>query len=117
MLKHKQVGNIGESLAVMTLKNKGYEILAINFKTMIGEIDIVAKDKSYIVFVEVKARESLDFGCPREAVNSKKQQKIKLVATQYLKKYKKLDQNCRFDVIEIIGDKYNFKCEHLENAF
>ncbi len=117
MLKDKQVGNIGESLAVMTLKNKGYEILAINFTTRIGEIDVIAKDRNYIVFVEVKTRENLDFGYPREAVNFKKQQKIKLVATEYLKRNKKLEHNCRFDVIEIIGDKLNFECEHLENAF
>ena len=70
-------GRKGEAEAVAFLKKEGYKILETNFKTKIGEIDIIAQDKeNRIIFVEVKARASTKFGMPREAVNLKKQQTI-----------------------------------------
>lgn len=110
----KELGLKGEVLAKEYLINKGYKILDTNYKNKIGEIDIIAKIKNTIVFVEVKARESIRFGYPREAVNYYKQQKIRNVAIGYLKfkgLYEKVD--VRFDVIDIIGDKIT----HIENAF
>lgn len=110
---NKVTGDSGEQLAKEYLKKNGYKILKTNYKTNIGEIDIIAKQKDFIVFVEVKTRKNDYFGLPREAVNSFKQQKIRQVATQYIKFNKLFDASCRFDVIEILGDKIS----HLENCF
>ena len=111
--KNRAKGIIGETLALQYLKKHGYKIIKQNYTCPIGEIDIIASKKRCIVFVEVKARESDAFGRPGEAVNYYKQQKIRKVATTYLKFNKKIDASCRFDVIEILGDEIN----HIENAF
>jgi len=106
-------GKFGEKLALKHLKKSKYKILEVNYTNKIGEIDIIAKDKDIIVFVEVKYRELSAFGMPREAVNINKQRKIKSVALSYLKMVNQLNTSCRFDVIEILGDKI----EHLKNCF
>lgn len=110
---NRAIGIEGETQAEKYLKKKKYKIIAKNYKNIIGEIDIVAKQKETIVFVEVKKRETLCFGRPSEAVDENKQQKIRTVALYYLKQHKMLDFPCRFDVIEILGDDIN----HIENAF
>lgn len=109
-------GTRGEIIASNYLINKGYTIVERNYKNKIGEIDIIAKQGNIIVFVEVKTRMSRGFGDPLEAVNYKKQQKIKNVATSYLMKVKKLNSLCRFDVISILGDA-DEEIVHIENAF
>ena len=110
---NKKVGNIGEATAVNFLKQKGYKIVELNYTNKLGEIDIIAKDKEVLVFVEVKARSSDKFGMGREAVNFRKQQKIRLVAQGYLKYKKLFDVSCRFDVLDIMNDEIT----HIENAF
>lgn len=107
------VGGIGEAKAFLYLKNKGYRIIDTNYKNKIGEIDIIAAKDNYLIFIEVKNRSTLMFGYPREAVTTKKQQKIRNVATLYLIKNGKMNANVRFDVIEVNGDNI----EHIENAF
>ena len=96
-------GKRSEIIAANYLKKKGYKILETNYKNKIGEIDVIAKDKDYIVFVEVKARMSGAFGHPFEAIDEMKQQKIHAVASLYLVKNKKYGTNCRFDAISILG--------------
>ena len=114
MVDNKVTGLKGEFRAKQFLENKGYKILESNYKNKIGEIDLIAVDKSYLVFVEVKTRESLRFGYPREAVNFYKQQKIRRVAMGYLKHKGLFDKvNIRFDVVDILGDDIT----HIENAF
>lgn len=110
---NRATGIFGEIQAAQYLKKKKYKILAKNFMCVLGEIDIVAQQKKTIVFVEVKKRETLRFGWPREAVDEYKQEKIRKVALYYLKQFKLLESPVRFDVIEIIGDNIN----HIENAF
>lgn len=113
-------GKIGEIIAADFLKKKGYKIVACNYKNLIGEIDIIARDpidKSCLVFVEVKTRASLAFGDPAEAVNFYKQRKIRQVATAYLKQHHLLDTNFRFDVITIVGTQQDYEIRHIENAF
>ncbi len=110
---NKVIGNSGEISAQKFLEKRKYKILAINYKNKIGEIDIIAKQNDTYVFVEVKNRETLVFGRPSEAVNYYKQQKIRKIAQLYLLENKLLDVNCRFDVVEIIGDQIN----HIENCF
>ena len=108
-----KIGKEQEEIAVKFLKDKGYRIIHRNYVCKIGEIDIIAEHKGFVVFVEVKYRKSDYFGMPREAVNYYKQQKIKRVATFYLKWNRSLNTKCRFDVVEILGDKI----EHIENCF
>lgn len=112
-VKNKIEGGVGEIKVVNFLKDKGYRIIQTNYKTKFGEIDIIAFKDGVIVFVEVKRRSTLAFGRPIEAVDFRKQQKIRKVAEIYLMLKKKFDANCRFDVIEVLGDKIN----HVENAF
>lgn len=110
----KILGATGEEKAAEFLKGKGYKILETNFSNKIGEIDIIAKDKEFVVFVEVKARSTKAFGLPSEAVNFFKQQKIRKVSLSYLKSKKMLGKiQCRFDVVEVLGDEIR----HIMNAF
>ena len=106
-------GDIGENKAVKYLIDKGYEILETNYKNKLGEIDIIAKDDTRIVFVEVKARATAKYGYPREAVNEYKQRKIRMVAESYLKSKRLLNSYIRFDVIEILAGNIT----HLIAAF
>lgn len=106
-------GKSAEKIAAEFLINKGYEVLELNYNLPIGEIDIIAKNMEYYVFVEVKYRKNLKNGYPREAVGKTKQNKIKNVALSYIAEKEIGDENFRFDVIEIL----NNEIEHLENAF
>lgn len=81
---NKITGDIGEELAKEFLIRENYQILYKNFKTKIGEIDLIAKDKDTVVFVEVKTRKSLEFGMPYEAVDQRKIKKIIRVAENYI---------------------------------
>ncbi len=103
----------GEKGARDYLEKKGYKILAANYKTKVGEIDLIAADKGTLVFVEVKARTSDAFGQPIEAVTPYKVRKIVLVAKQFMLQKRVGDVPVRFDVIEILGDRLR----HTENAF
>ena len=110
----KLLGRTGEVNAEKFLKKLGYKILARNFKTVVGEIDIIAKDGDTVVFVEVKTRTSEKFGVPSEAVDLKKREKYFKVAEEYLvKNYKTTDVECRFDVVEALNGQIN----HIINAF
>lgn len=114
---NKQLGNIGESLAVKYLKEQGFKNIKSNVRNKIGEIDIIAYDKQTLVFFEVKTRSSLAFGYPKEAVNIRKQNKIKNIALAYLKYNRLLETNIRFDVLEIIGNIQDYNINHIKNAF
>ena len=112
--KNRIKGRTGEALAICYLKNNNIKVLETNYTNVIGEIDIIAKDNdNRILFIEVKMRSSANFGYPREAVNYKKQQKIRRVAELYLKINHLIDAYTRFDVIEILGDNIT----HIKAAF
>lgn len=106
-------GKLGEWIAKQYLKLHFYKILTTNFKSYTGEIDIIAKKKKVIVFVEVKFRTNTDMGLPREAVDFRKQKHIQKTALCYLKYIDAMDSDIRFDVVEIL----NFKITHIKNAF
>jgi putative endonuclease len=110
------LGERGEELAVKFLKKKGYRIVKKNFSTPMGEIDIIAEQNGTLVFVEVKTRESIDFGHPYEAVNRRKRKKIANVALLYLKKLKE-PPPCRFDVVSISYERGVPECELIPDAF
>jgi putative endonuclease len=111
------LGSEGEHLAVKFLKKRGYKIIARNYKTPIGEIDIIAEDGDTIVFVEVKTRTDDSFGQPFEAVNRRKRQKMKNLALLYLKKQGK-ESPVRFDILSIFYmNNGNKEIEHIKDAF
>ena len=113
MNKYK-VGASGETSATNYLKDKGYVILARNYRFERNEIDIICEKKGTIVFVEVKKRSGDKFGSPIEAVTLEKTKKIMFVAQQYLISRELLDKcKARFDVIGITKDKFT----HIEGAF
>jgi putative endonuclease len=111
-----KLGDKGEGLACNFLKKKGYRVILRNFKTSLGEIDIIAKDKDTLVFIEVKTRESLQYGQPFESVTRIKRKKIANVATLYLKKLKEIPA-CRFDIVSIYHKKGNLVFELIKDAF
>lgn len=113
MLNKRELGNNKESVAAEFLRKKNYEILHRNFRCRTGEIDIVAKDGEYIVFCEVKYRSGIGFGFPEEAVDGRKQNKIRRVAQYFLTKYNINQTLVRFDVIAILGNEI----KHIRNAF
>ena len=107
------IGKQGEALAVKFLKQNKYKILQTNFSTHVGEIDIIAIKNNVVTFVEVKYRSSLKFGSPREAVNTHKQNKIRLVASQFLQTNNLSGAQVQFDVVEILDGEIT----HIPNAF
>lgn len=112
----KSFGQHGEEVAVSYLKKKGYALLHRNYRTPLGEADIIVKDNNAIVFVEVKARTSVAFGQPFEAVDSRKQEKLKKIALYYLK-HNNIQAPVRFDVISIISRNGKEEVNHIIEAF
>ncbi len=110
------LGKEGEEIAITYLRKKGYRILRRNYRTVFGEIDIIAKDKDTIVFTEVKTRTDETFGYPFEAVNRRKREKIKKVALAYIKKLKR-EVPARFDVLSINFENEKKQIKHIKDAF
>jgi putative endonuclease len=115
--RRQQVGEAGEALAARMLRKRGYRIVATNYRTALGEIDIVARDGDTIVFVEVKARQSTRFGAPKWAVTPRKQRKISMVALSYLKATGQSAAKARFDVVSIRSGPLRPEVEIIRNAF
>lgn len=107
----------GETLAVWYLEKNGYKILEQNYRNRMGEIDIIAREKKTLVFVEVKSRRSIRYGSPKWAVTPKKQRKISMVALYYLKTTKQIDVKARFDVVAITSNRDEPQIEIVKNAF
>ena len=95
-------GIIGEELAAGFLSAKGYKILLKNYESPVGEIDLIAKEKGALVFIEVKTRSSEAMGSPAESVTFQKRQQIVKTAQYYLKRYGIKDVPCRFDVVSVL---------------
>ena len=110
------LGKEGEDIAADFLKKNGLSILRKNYRTVFGEIDIIARDREVIVFVEVKTRADNAFAHPFEAVNQKKREKIRKVALCYMKGQKK-EFPARFDVLSITMDKGKTLIDHIKDAF
>ena len=113
--KNKEVGKFGEKTAQEYLKKLGWKILDTNFHySRYAELDIIAKDKDSIVFVEVKTRSTNAFGHPFESINHKKLENIFKAGLAWLKTTKEPYKNFRIDVISILGQE-NPQIEHLKN--
>ncbi len=111
------LGRRGEERAVSYLKGLSYRILERNYKSRFGEIDIIAKDKGVLSFVEVKTRQTPSFGKPEEGVHPKKQHQLSKVALDYLHKNKLTNCEARFDVIAIQFLPQGEEIELIKNAF
>ena len=110
----RMVGTEQETKVQEYLQTQGYEVLARNFYTKYGEIDLIAKKDGYLVFIEVKYRAGDRFGAPEEAVDFRKQRKIIASAQYYMYKNRiPFDTPCRFDVAGVMGDTIRI----TENAF
>ena len=108
-------GRLGEEIALKYIISKGGTIVEKNYRTKMGEIDLIARMNGDLVFVEVKSRSNINYGYPCEAVNYKKKRKITNVAKYYILDNSLEDISVRFDVIEIyLTDK---KINHIVNAF
>ncbi|ACL69497.1 YraN family protein [Halothermothrix orenii] len=116
-MQNRELGDWGEKKAVRYLKSKGYQVIKTNYRCLIGEIDIIAIDNNFLVFVEVKTRRSIAYGVPACAVNFDKQKKIRKVARHYLKSNMINKYQIRFDVISIIVKNNRGFLKHIKNAF
>lgn len=120
MGRNNLTGAWGEAQAAEYLRKKRYQILATNYRCRFGEIDIIAANRKYLVFVEVKLRKSDSFASAFEYVDSRKQDRIRTTASVYLSEISTALQP-RFDVIEIYApegtETQNPKIHHMEDAF
>ena len=116
MAEHNELGKLGEDLAVQYLTDKGYEILERNWRNIHKEIDIIAKEGDDLVIVEVKARQTDEYGDPDIAVTKRKQRMLIAAANAYITR-KGLDVETRFDIVSIVFKDGEPVIEHIEDAF
>lgn len=120
MGRNNLTGAWGEALAAQYLEKKGYKLLAANYRCRFGEIDLIVRDRKYLVFVEVKLRKSGSFAQAREYVDYHKQNRIRTTASIYLSQNESRLQP-RFDVIEIYAPEGIQTADpvihHMEDAF
>jgi len=116
MNETQKTGGEGETKAVEYLRSIGYEILERNWKHSNQEIDIIAKDKLFLVIAEVKTRSSNAFGEPEVFVNRQKQKNLIKAANAYLEK-KDLLLESRFDILSVMKKGETYSVNHIQNAF
>lgn len=113
MYQRHVVGKYGEDVAERYLKQKGYKIINRNFSCRQGELDIIAENSEYIVFIEVKTRSNFLYGNPVDSVGKDKQRHMKKVAKYYLHIHGWENRFVRFDVIEVYIDRGIAKVNHI----
>ncbi|MBR6691886.1 MAG: YraN family protein [Bacteroidaceae bacterium] len=116
MAEHNLLGRKGEMLASRYLMDKGFAILHYNWRSGHKEIDIIAKERDTLVFVEVKSRSSELYGNAEQAVDDKKIRLLLSAAQTYILKYG-IDLKYRFDIITVIGVCEPYRIEHIRDAF
>ncbi len=114
----QDIGRLGETLAVNYLKKQGFKILETNYRCPIGEIDIVAKQKDCLVFVEVRTKTGPEFGTPEESVTAAKKKKMANTAYFYLKQNNCIESDWRIDfmAVELDGKYKPSRIELFQNA-
>lgn len=115
--RRHELGKQGEDLACAELERRAYAILARGYRTRHGEIDIVARHEGMIVFVEVKARGSVEFGGAAAAVTPWKQRRLTCMAADYLARHALHDTPCRFDVVTVDAAEGGIRIEVYPHAF
>ena len=98
---HEEVAQIGENAAARYLQSRGYAILERNYRTDLGEIDIIARQGKDLVFVEVKSRTPSNSFAPSQSVTQAKRSRLARLARVYMATRARKDERCRFDVVEV----------------
>ncbi len=117
-MKRRDTGILGEKLAGDFLKKRGYRIYETNYRCPEGEVDIVARHKDSLVFIEVRSKRSLEFGSPEESITPTKMERLRAVAAHYLQTHNNLPSLWRIDVaaVEIDQKGKPLRIEIIENA-
>ena len=116
-MTRRDTGALGEKLARDFLKKRGYRIRETNYRCREGEIDIIARQRDYLVFVEVRTKTSLEFGSPEESITRAKMEKVIAVANHYCQTHDNLPELWRIDVVAIVLErKGKPRIELIENA-
>lgn len=117
-MKRQTTGIIGEKLAADFLTRQGYQIIEKNFRCKEGEVDIIANDGPFLVFVEVRAKHNRNYGSPEESVTARKKEHLKNVAARYLATHDNLPLEWRIDfvAVELDGRGKPLRLEVIKNA-
>jgi putative endonuclease len=113
----QELGKRGEDLACAELEKRGYVVLDRRFRTRRGELDIIARDGSVLVFIEVRARSGRRYGTPFESVTWQKRQRLSQMAASYLSIKHVAHVACRFDVVSVIEEHGMHTIELVRGAF
>ncbi len=106
-MNRKKTGQHGEKLALDFLKKHGYKIMETNYRSRYGEIDIVSRHKNTLIFTEVRAKTSLDYGSPEESITETKARHLRATAYNYLQTHENLSTQWQIDFIAIEIDEKN----------
>ena len=112
----KELGNLGERFALQFLQEKGLNVIQQNYRFQRNEVDIICEEKNYLIFVEVKTRQTAQIGPPWKAVTKQKQRQIIKCAHHYLVS-KDQHKEARFDIVSIVHNSKGTFIEHIEEAF
>jgi len=115
--ERRDLGKLGEELALKEIKGIGYKCLARNYRCPLGEVDLVAKDGDTLVFIEIKTRKGKSIGYAKEAVNGRKRRQLSKVALTYIKANNCWHMRSRFDVVAISFNHNGREIEIIKNAF
>ena len=116
MAEHNLLGNKGEMLASRYLMDKGFAVLHYNWRCGHKEIDLIARERDTLVFVEVKSRRDESYGDASDAVTPQKIRHLISAAEAYVTRYK-IDSPFRFDVVTVVGAAEPYRIEHIRDAF
>ncbi len=112
------IGRQGEDIAADWLTSHNYTIVTRNYRKRFGEVDIIARQDEWLVFIEVKTRSSARFGSPLDSVTEKKQHQLSRIANDYLSRNDALDTLCRFDVVSVVLEEGHApRVDVIVNAF
>ena len=117
-MNRQEVGRLGERLAAKFLRRRGYHIIETNFRCRGGEIDIIARQRDCLVFIEVRTRSSSSFGSPEESITQAKRSRLIFTALTYISSHNKLPEQWRIDVVAVEVDAQGQakRIEIIENA-
>ncbi|WP_305041609.1 YraN family protein [Geoalkalibacter sp.] len=116
-LARQSLGRWGEEAASAFLQERGFQVVARNLRTPLGEIDLIVRQGRDLVFVEVKTRRTARFGAPQDAVTVRKQRQIIRAAQWYLGSGRHGGLQPRFDVVAVLASAAGPRIEHIANAF
>jgi putative endonuclease len=117
-MRRKDTGVLGEKLAGDFLRRRGYHILEANYRCPAGEVDLVARHKDFLVFIEVRTKRSHEFGTPEESITATKKERLRTVAAHYQQTHHNLPQLWRIDVVAVELNRKGkpSRIELIENA-